>query len=120
MKGVWYVILDIDQRIRPTVVQAGANVTLEDCDDTLHQVVEKAQQLFYLPCERRRRKPNARLRFSRVMKQCLDKTKEGCNFCYKVDANKTVIVGVISVTGSRTFLFSSYTRELVGNALRWV
>ena len=46
MECVWYVTLDIDQRIRPTVVQAGANVTLEDCEDTLHQVVEKAQQLF--------------------------------------------------------------------------
>ena len=45
-KSVWYVILDIDQRIRPTVVQTGANVTLEDCEDTLHQVVGKAQQLF--------------------------------------------------------------------------
>ena len=31
------------------MVQAGANVTLEDCDDTLHQVVEKAQQLFTCP-----------------------------------------------------------------------
>ena len=46
MEGVWYVIQDIDQRIRPTAAQAGANVTLEDCEDTLHQVVEKAQQLF--------------------------------------------------------------------------
>ena len=46
MDGVWSVILDIDQRIRPTVVQAGENVTLEDCADTLHQVVGKAQQLF--------------------------------------------------------------------------
>ena len=46
MESVWYVIPDIDQRIRPTVVQAGANVTLEDCEDTLHQVVGKAQQLF--------------------------------------------------------------------------
>ena len=46
MESVWYVIPDIDQRIRPIVVQAGANVTLEDCEDTLHQVVGKAQQLF--------------------------------------------------------------------------
>ena len=45
MEGVWSVILDIDLRIRPTVVQAGENVTLEDCEDTLHQVVGKAQQL---------------------------------------------------------------------------
>ena len=30
------VIQDIDQRIRPTVVQAGAYVTLEDYEDTLH------------------------------------------------------------------------------------
>ena len=31
------VIQDIDQRIRPTVVQAGAYVTLEDYEDTLHK-----------------------------------------------------------------------------------
>ena len=40
------VIHDIDQRICPTVVQAGAYVTLEDYEDTLHQVVGKNQQLF--------------------------------------------------------------------------
>ena len=40
------VIQDIDQRICPTVVQAGAYVTLEDYEDTLHQVVGKNQQLF--------------------------------------------------------------------------
>ena len=28
------------------MVQAGANVTLEECENTLHQVVEKTQQLF--------------------------------------------------------------------------
>ena len=39
----------IDQRIRPTVVRVGANVTLEDDEDTLHQVVRKAQQLFACP-----------------------------------------------------------------------
>ena len=48
-KSVWYVILDIDQRIRPTVVQTGANVTLEDFENTFHQVVGKAQQLFAYP-----------------------------------------------------------------------
>ena len=31
------VIQDIDQRIRPTVVQAGAYVTLEGYEDTLHK-----------------------------------------------------------------------------------
>ena len=46
---------DIDQRIRPTVVQAGANITLEDCEDTT---------VVYLPCEQIRRKLNTRLRFS--------------------------------------------------------
>ena len=49
MESVWSVMLDIDLRIRPTVVQAGENVTLEDCEDTLHQVVGKAQQLFTCP-----------------------------------------------------------------------
>ena len=33
----------------PTVVQAGANVTLEDYEDALHQMVEKAYQLFACP-----------------------------------------------------------------------
>ena len=37
---------DIYQRICPTVVEVGANITLEDCKDTMHQVVGKAQQLF--------------------------------------------------------------------------
>ena len=36
----------LTSEICPTVVQVGANVTLEDCEDTLHQVVEKARQLF--------------------------------------------------------------------------
>ena len=27
----------------------GTNITLEDCEDTLHQVVGKAQQLFAYP-----------------------------------------------------------------------
>ena len=48
-EGVWSVILDIDQRIRPTVVQVNAKNTLEDCEDTLHQVVGKARQLFTCP-----------------------------------------------------------------------
>ena len=37
---------DIYQRICPAVVQLGTNITLEDCADTFHQVVGKAQQLF--------------------------------------------------------------------------
>ena len=44
--NTWSVIQDIDQRICPTVVQAGAYVTLEDYEDTLHQAVGKNQQLF--------------------------------------------------------------------------
>ena len=43
------VIQDIDQRIRPTMVQAGAYVSLEDYEDTLHQVDGKNQQLFTCP-----------------------------------------------------------------------
>ena len=39
-------IQDIDQRICPTVMQAGAYVTLEDYGGELHQVVGKNQQLF--------------------------------------------------------------------------
>ena len=31
------------------MVQSGTNITLEDCEDTLHQVVGKAQQLFAYP-----------------------------------------------------------------------
>ena len=33
---------DSYQRFCPTVVQSGANVTLEDCEDDLYQMVEKA------------------------------------------------------------------------------
>ena len=33
VEGAWSVILDIDQRICPTVAQAGVIVTLEDCED---------------------------------------------------------------------------------------
>ena len=43
------VIQDIDQRICPTVVQAGVIVTLEDYEDELHHVVGKNQQLFTCP-----------------------------------------------------------------------
>ena len=31
------------------MVQAAANVTLEDYEDTLHQVVDKTQQVFTCP-----------------------------------------------------------------------
>ena len=63
------VIQDIDQRICPTVVQAGAYVTLEDYEDTLHQVVGKNQQLFACTVNeyagnRTDRKFDTRLRFS--------------------------------------------------------
>ena len=40
---------DIYQRICPTVEQVGTIITLEDREDTLHQVVGKAQQLFAYP-----------------------------------------------------------------------
>ena len=60
-------IHDIDQRICP--VQAGAYVTLEDYEDTLHQVVGKNQQLFACTMNeyagnRTERKFDTRLRFS--------------------------------------------------------
>ena len=40
---------DINQRICPAVVQTAANLTLEECEDTLHQVVGMAKQLFACP-----------------------------------------------------------------------
>ena len=65
------------------MVQTGANVTLEECENTLHQVVEKAQQLFaYL-----------------VGDETVPNKTEVCNFCFKTDANKTAI-RVISVASS--------------------
>ena len=71
------VILDIDQRICSTAVQACANVTLEECEDTLHQMVEKAQQLFaYL-----------------VSDETVPNKTDVCNFLFKADANETDIVG---------------------------
>ena len=42
VESVWSVILDSYQRFCPTVVQSGANVTLEDYEDALHQMIEKA------------------------------------------------------------------------------
>ena len=41
------VIQDIDQRICPTVVQAGVIVTLEDYEDTLHKWLGRINN--YLP-----------------------------------------------------------------------
>ena len=77
------------------MVQAGANVTLEECEDTLQQVVEKAQQLFvYLVSD----------------ETVLNKT-EVCNFCFKADANKTAIVGDLCGKFG-TFLFSSCMRAM--------
>ena len=90
-------ITDIDQRICPTVVQAGANVTLEECEDTLHQVVEKAQQLFAYP----------------VSDETVPDKMKVCNFFFKADANKTAIVG--HLCGKfRIFLFSSCMRAMQG------
>ena len=40
---------DVDQRICTAVVQAGANLTLEGCEDALHQVVGETEQLFACP-----------------------------------------------------------------------
>ena len=89
---------DIDKRIRPTVAQAGANVTLEDCEDTT---------VVYLPCEERRRKPNTRLRFSQ-------RNNAGQEEGFVISVTKWMRTRlsslVISVTSSRTFLFSSCTR----------
>ena len=50
------VIQDIDPRICPTVVQAGAFVTLEDYEDTLHKCWEEST-VICLYCERIRWKP---------------------------------------------------------------
>ena len=59
------------------MVQAGANVTLEECEDTLYQVLGKAQQLFaYL-----------------VIDETVPNKTDVCNFFFKADANKTDIVG---------------------------
>ena len=60
----------------PTVVQAGANVTLEYYEDTFHQVVGKAQQLFAYP----------------VNDETVPDKMKVCNFFFKADANKTVNV----------------------------
>ena len=88
-------ILNIVQRICPAVVQAGANVTLEECEDTLYQVLGNAQQLFvYL-----------------VSDETVPNKTEVCNFCFKTDANKTAIVG--NLCGKfGTFLFSSCMRAM--------
>ena len=80
------------------MVQADANVTLEECENAFHQVVEKAQQLFvYL-----------------VSDETVPNKTEIFNFCFKADANKTAIVG--NLCGKfGTFLFSSCTRAMQGN-----
>ena len=77
------------------MVQTGANVTLEECEDTLYQVLGKAQQLFvYLVSD----------------ETVLNKT-DVCNSLFKVDANKTAIVG--NLCGKfGTFLFGSYIRAM--------
>ena len=55
------------------MVQAGANATLEECENTLHQVVENLQQLFaYL-----------------VSDETVPNKTDVCNFLFKADANKT-------------------------------
>jgi len=90
-------ITDIDQRICPTVVQAGANVTLEECEDALHQVVGKAQQLFACP----------------VSDKTVPDRTEVCNFFSKADANKTAIVGDLCGKFG-TFLSGSCTRTVQG------
>ena len=41
VERIWSVILDSYQRFCPTVVQSGANVTLENYENALHQIVEK-------------------------------------------------------------------------------
>ena len=49
--------------------------------------------------------------------------KKVCNFCYKVDANKTVIVGNLCDKFENILVqlvYASGARPLVGNALRWV
>ena len=69
------------------MVQAGANVTLEECED----------------------KHNSCLSILWAMK-VLNKI-EVCNFCFKADANKTAIVG--NLCGKfGTFLFSSCMRAM--------
>ena len=91
-------MLDIDQRICPTVVQACVNITLEECEDTLYQVIGKAQQLFaYL-----------------VSDETVPNKTDVCNFLFKADANKTDIVGHLC-DKIGTFLFSLRMRAMQGS-----
>ena len=88
----------LTSEICPTVVQVGANVTLEDCEDTLHQVVGKAQQLFAYP----------------VSDGTVPDKTEVRNFFSKAVVNKTVIVGHLCGKFG-TFLFSSCMRAMQGD-----
>ena len=127
----------------------GTNITLEDCEDTFHQVVVKAQQLFiYLVSEYARnriqdsdshsgygyptKKDDISVVYDRVSdvynllsqhyvsdETVPDKTKV-CNFCYKVDANKNVIVGNLCDKFENILIqlvHESGARPLVGNVL---
>ena len=120
MESVWYVILDIDQRIRPTVVQAGENVTLEDCEDTLHQVVGKAQQLFTCSVSKYARNriqdsdphSDTDINFLSAMKQCRTRRRFVISVTKWMRTRLSSLV--ISLTSSRTFFHSSYTRAVQG------
>ena len=111
------------------MAQADANITLEDYEDTLHQVVGKAQQLFTCPVSEYAGNriqdsdshSDTDVKFPVSDETVPDKTKV-CNFCYKVDANKTVIVGNLCDKFENVLVQlvrASGARPLVGSALCW-
>ena len=102
---------DIYQRICPTVVQVGTNITLEDCEDTLHQVVGKAQQLF--TCSVSKYAGN-RIQDSDSHSDTQCRTRRRFVISVTKWMRTRLSSLVISVTGSRTFLSSLRTRAVQG------
>ena len=129
MESVWSVMPDIDLRIRPTVVQAGENVTLEDCEDTLHHVVGKAQQLFTCPVSKNAGNriqdsdphSDTDINLLSAMKQCWTRRR------FVISVTKWMRTRLSSlVIPSTSFenilvqlVHASGARPLVGNALHW-
>ena len=94
-----------------TVVQVGdEKVTLEE---------NQIQDSDYLPSEQIRRKLNTRLQI--LSNETVPHKTKVCNFSYKVDANKNVIVGNLCDKFENILIqlaYKSGERPLVGNALR--
>ena len=100
---------------------------MQGYEDTLHQVVGKAQQLFAYPVSEYAGKriqdsdshSDTYVNFPVSDETVPDKTKV-CNFCFKVDANKTAIVGNLCDKFENILVqlvHTSGARPLVDNAL---